>query len=105
MADPQLHVDDVGTTLLFPVTDEDGAVVPLGSYQSLTVYIARPDKSLLTRSGSLYTDGSDGIVMYQTVAGDFNTTGNYRFQAVVRLPSGLWHTEITSKLVKPNLGS
>lgn len=103
--DPQIHVGDVGTELRFPVTDEEGGVVPLAGYLSLTVYVYRPDKVTLTRTGQLLSDGSDGLLYYRTQAGDLAVPGLYKFQAVVTLPGGTWHTQVTSRMVKGNLGA
>lgn len=58
-----------------------------------TVYLTRPDNSLLSYGGSLYTDGTDGIIEYSTASGDLDQAGLYQLQASILTPSGIFYSD------------
>lgn len=98
----QIHQNDIGNKLLLTVTD-DGEVVDISSAISLSIFIKRPDSSILTRPGTLETDGTDGKMYYITVADDLNQAGNYKIQAYVTFTSGAYYTSISTFKVHCNL--
>jgi hypothetical protein len=98
----QIHKDDAGTKLLVTLTDNSVAV-DISSATGLTVYIRQPDGTVLTRSGTLNGDGTDGKMYYLTVAGDLDTAGHYKIQGKVTLSSGTFYTSISAFKVHCNL--
>ena len=98
----EIHEGDIGTKLLITVTD-DGSVVDISSASSLSIYIKKPDGTILTRTGVLETDGTDGKMYYITVAGDLDKAGNYKIQGRVVLASGSYYTSTATFKVHCNL--
>lgn len=98
----QIHEGDIGTKLLITVTD-DGQVVDISSAISLSIFIKKPNGTILTRVGVLETDGTDGKMYYITVAGDLDKAGSYKIQGQVILPSGSYYTSTATFKVHCNL--
>ena len=57
----------------------------------------------MQKSRTLDSDGTDGKVYYNTIAGDLDEAGLYKLQAKVILPSGTYYTDIYSFKVHCNL--
>ena len=98
----EIHVGDIGTQLIMTVKD-DGAVVDISSASSLSVILKKPDGETYTKSGTLYTDGTDGKMYYTSVSGDFNAAGSYKIQGIVTLSGGTFYTSISTFKVFCNL--
>lgn len=98
----QIHEGDIGTKLLITVTD-DGQVVDISSAISLSIFIKKPNGTILTRVGTLETDGTDGKMYYITVSGDLDKAGSYKIQGQVVLPSGSYYTSTATFKVHCNL--
>lgn len=98
----EIHVDDLGTRFLATIKD-DGVVVDISNASSILMMFKKPDDQILTKNGTFYTNGSDGKVYYDTVAGDLDEAGQYKLQAQVVLPSGTYYTDIHSFQVHCNL--
>jgi hypothetical protein len=98
----EIHEGDIGTTLLITVTD-DGSIVDISSASSLSIYIRKPSGTILTRTGVLETDGTDGKMYYITVAGDLDVAGSYKIQGKVVLPAGSYYTSTATFKVHCNL--
>ena len=98
----EIHVNDVGTKFLATIKD-DGVVVDISSASSITMKFRKPDDEVVSRTGTLDSDGTDGKVYYTTVFGDLDEAGHYKLQAVVNLPTGTYYTDIYSFRVHCNL--
>lgn len=98
----QIHEGDIGTKLLITVTD-DGQIVDISSATSLSIFIKKPDGTILTRVGVLETDGTDGKMYYITVSGDLDKAGSYKIQGQVVLLSGSYYTSTATFKVHCNL--
>lgn len=98
----EIHEGDIGTKLLVTVTD-DGTVVDISSASALSIFIRKPNGTILTRTGTLETDGTDGKMYYITVSGDLDAAGNYKIQGQVVLPSGSYYTSTATFKVHCNL--
>ena len=59
--------------------------------------------TVLTKTASFYTDGSDGIIQYTTINGDLDTAGEWGVQAYIVSASGTWHSDIIPMRVYPNV--
>ena len=97
-----IHKGDTGTKLLITIKD-NGGVVDISSASSLSIFIKRPDGTVLTRAGILETDGTDGKMYYIIVAGDLNEAGLYKIQAQVTLTSGAFYSSTAGFKVHCNL--
>jgi hypothetical protein len=99
----EIHKGDIGTKLLLTVTD-CGTVVDISTATTLAIYIRKPDGTILSRIGTLETDGADGKTYYITEAGDFDVAGSYKIQGKVAFPSGAsYYTSTATFRVECNL--
>ena len=98
----EIHEGDIGTKLLITVKD-DSVVVDISSASALSIFIRKPNGAILTRVGTLETDGTDGKMYYITVAGDLDAAGSYKIQGQVVLPSGSYSTSTATFKVHCNL--
>ena len=99
----EIHEGDIGTKLLVTITD-CGTVVDISTATTLAIYIRKPDGTMLSRIGTLETDGVDGKMSYITEAGDFDVAGSYKIQGKVAFPSGAsYYTSTATFRVECNL--
>jgi hypothetical protein len=101
----EFHVQDTGIHLRVIVTDEQGGVVPLngGNVLSVDIVLGKPDETTITRTATFETDGSDGVVYYDTLTGDLDQDGKWSLQAYVNQNDGVFHSDITTFKVHANL--
>jgi hypothetical protein len=100
----EIHVDDIGTVFRATVTDEDGNIVDLSSATTKTFLFGKPSGSVLTKSASFTTDGTDGKLYYTSIEGDIDSHGTWTFQVFVDFGSTQWYTNITKFKVYKNIG-
>jgi hypothetical protein len=98
----EIHVDDVGTRFLATIKD-DGNIVDISNASIMSMIFKKPSDTVIYRSGTRYTNGSDGKIYYDTIAGDLDEAGLYKLQARVALPSGTYYTDIYTFQVSCNL--
>jgi hypothetical protein len=98
----EIHVNDVGTRFLATIKD-DGVVVDISAASSITMVFKKPDDEIVNKTGTTLTDGTDGKVYYDTLAGDLDEAGHYKLQAKVVLTSGTYYTDIYTFQVHCNL--
>jgi len=89
----EIHVGDVGTRLLITIKEDD-IPVDISTATTISIYIKRPDDSILARTGTLNSDGVDGKIFYDIAAGDLNEAGYYKLQGRVTLNTGTYYTSI-----------
>jgi len=104
MACADIRLNDIGTVFELTIMDCD-VIVDLAGYTSLVILFKKPDKTTVTRVGTLTTDGSDGKMQYVSVAGDLDLLKSWQIQARVTLPTGTWSSDISKFTVKENLDS
>lgn len=101
-----IHVGDVGTSLVVAVVDEAGDPVDVSAATERTIYLTRPDGTILTRTAVNDTTGVDGLIRYDTVANatlpvDFSQSGNWTIEGFVDLGAAEWSTAATTFVVAP----
>lgn len=97
-------VNDIGTSIQLTIINrETDAIVNLSTLLDATFTFARPDGTTFDRTATLYTDGTDGILVYATVDGDFDVAGRWRVQANYELGTGQWSAESEVFTVKARL--
>lgn len=74
------HVGDVGLPLVVQAVDQDGAAINLSSATTLTIYLTKPDGTVLTKAGALDTTGANGMFKYVTQSGDLSAAGRWKIQ-------------------------
>lgn len=101
-ASDQVRVGDIGTTFQFTI--KDGAdVVNISSATTKQIFFTKPDGSVLTKSATFLTDGSDGIMYYTAIAGDLDTCGIWQAQGYLVFPGSSYKTSIIKFTVHRNL--
>jgi hypothetical protein len=98
----EIHVNDVGTRFLATIKDCD-QVVSVSGAPYVTFIFKKPDDSTVSRNATLYTNGTDGKIYYDTVSGDLDQAGLYKLQGQVALASGTFYTDIYNFKVHCNL--
>lgn len=98
-----VHVNDIGTALRFTVKNQDGDVFDLSGYSSIVIYLQTPSATVLTKTATLVTDGTDGKLQYVTLNGDISEAGTWRAQVKVEKGGGSWKSEVVKFKVKANL--
>lgn len=102
MSSGEIHVNDIGTQI--KVTVKDGVnVVDLSSASSIKIILHPPSGSNLEKTGSLFTDGTDGIVYYNTISGDINQVGKWKLQVFVDFGSTEFYSDIHTFQVYRNI--
>ena len=102
MAANEVRVGDIGTR--FKVTVKDGAsVVSLSGATTKQIILKKPDGTKLTKSAEFSSDGTDGVMHYDTVSGDLDVAGIWKLQGKVVISAGTFSTDIYSFKVHRNL--
>lgn len=99
----EVHVGDIGTALRITLTEDCTTILNLTGSSSITMYLLKPDASVLTVTASTVGSPVDGIVEYLTQAGDLDQAGTWKIQVQVQFPSGTWKSNIEKFKVYPNL--
>lgn len=98
----EVRVADIGT--VFRATVQDGGTeVDVSAATLRRLIFRKPNGTLLTKTATLTTDGTDGQIEYATVTGDLDTPGRWMVQGYVEIGSGRWHTDISQFTVHKNL--
>ena len=102
MAANEIHKGDIGTQ--FTVTVQAGTpVVELSTASTKQLIFKKPGGTILTKSTSFVTDGTDGKMQYVSVDGDLSDDGVWKMQGKVIIGGNTFSTDITSFKVYRNL--
>ena len=102
MAANEIHKGDIGTQ--FTVTVQDGTtVVDISTASTKQLIFKKPGGTILTKSTSFVTDGTDGKMQYVSVDGDLSDDGVWKMQGNVIIGGNTFSTDITSFKVYRNL--
>lgn len=100
----EIHVDDIGTTFRLTIVDCDDVLIDISTATVKDIIFKKPDGTKVTKSGVFYTNGTDGIIDYVTIADDLDLAGTgWHVQAFVTLTTGTWSSEIGDFTVVDNL--
>lgn len=102
MSANEIHYGDIGTEFRITIKD-DTTVVDLSTASELYLIFKKPGTSgTVTKTASLHTDGTDGIITYTTVEGDMDEVGTWKVQAKIVM-NGTWYSDIKSFKCHRNL--
>lgn len=87
------QINDIKVRLKLTIT-EDGAALNVSTATSKSIIVKKPDGTVLNYSASFLTDGSDGVLYYDTISSDLNQVGTYKVQAEIILNSGTYRSSI-----------
>lgn len=97
--------NNIGTIFRITIKDcETDDIVNVSGCDTKEIIFTKPTGTKVTKTAAYYTDGSDGIIQYATVAGDLDEVGVWQMQAHVVIGAGSdWYTEIDTFRVNKNL--
>lgn len=99
----QLRKNDIGSVIRVTVK-ENGAIFNASGAVTKTMKLKRPSGTVLERPAEFQGDGSDGVVIYTTVAGDLSEIGPWTGQVFLNFAaSQQWHCEPFNFTVGDNL--
>jgi len=102
MAAEEIHLNDVGT--LFKILIKDGDEVrDISTMTVKELLFKKPCGTLLTKTASFLTDGTDGYITYTTIADDLDEAGLWQIQAHLEGVSLDIHSDVAFFRVYPNL--
>lgn len=96
------QVDDIKVRLKVTIT-EDGADLDISTATVKTIIITKPDGTVLTKTATFLTDGTEGIIYYDTVSGDLDQSGFYKIQGYIEISGGSYYGSISTFKVFCNL--
>lgn len=98
----EIHQNDIGTA--FTITIQDGTTaVDISTATTKKIVFKKPSGTKLTYDTAFVSDGTDGKIKYNVVAGDLDEVGTYKLQSYVVISDGTFYTDITSFKVYRNL--
>ena len=97
----EIRVGDINIHILVDIK-EDGQSVDI-SGGIVEFKMKKPSGAILSNSATFLTDGTDGLVYYNSASGDFDEEGSWKLQAIVTLGSGYYQSRITNFEVYGNL--
>jgi hypothetical protein len=86
----QICVGDKNVDFVITIT-EDCVAIDISGATSKLIYFTKPSGEVLTKTSSFVTDGTDGLIHYQTIDGDLDESGVWKIQARIELPGGGSH--------------
>lgn len=99
-----LQRTDTGIQFIVTVTNKQtGAVVNLSAATGILFIFRKPDKTVYSQNGSLYTDGTDGKLTYTSDSSDLDVYGIWRLQVSYTINSNTKLSSEVSFLVDKNL--
>lgn len=100
----EIHVGDVATALQATIRNQDGNIIDVSSATVLQLKFIKPNRSVVTKTASLYTDGTDGIIQYITAdENDFDQAGIWNIQGYVVISGAPKNSNIEEFRVFPNV--
>ena len=91
----RILVNDSGAQFRLTIRNAQGTTDVSGVVTKLMTF-HRPDGSTIQREAAFYTDGTDGVICYTTIAGDLNVSGAWRVLAHVDFGQTEFQSEIHS---------
>jgi hypothetical protein len=86
-----MKIGDTRPKFVTPVLDSDGAAISL-SGASAVLNIQLPDQTLVTKTLTIDSPATNGIVSYQWLIGDLPVIGDYKFEVQVTFGDGTKQT-------------
>jgi len=94
---------DVGVAIIVSVVDQDGDPVDLHTATSLIIRLGAPDGTAVDKTAIFVSDGSDGQIVYTTVAEDLDQAGEYEIQGIVTMGGATKSTAVSTLQVLENV--
>jgi len=98
----KIRVGSINVRITFEI-QEDCLPLDISTASSKTIVIRKPDGINITVAAIFSTDGTDGLIYYDSVNGDFDSAGTYKVQAIIIIGSGTYPSDIKTFSVACNL--
>lgn len=99
----EIHVGDIGTKFIITILDE-GEAVDISACTTKEIMFEKPDKTVLTKTASFQTDGTDGKIFWMTtLVTDLDLMGQWKIQGKISIGGGTWKTQIGTFRVYENI--
>ena len=95
-----MFTKQVGIKIDVTVRTPAGAIFDLSAATTKNMRFRLGDGTVITRSATFITNGTDGQLRYVTVAGDFDVPCEIALQVYLVLPTGTFYTSRTSFTVE-----
>lgn len=99
----ETHISNVGTEIRITILDNNDAAIDISNADALSITFKKPDGTTLSKTGSFYTTGVDGIIKCTMASGDLNTIGTWKIQAIITVGANVWYSNFKSFKVHRNL--
>jgi len=99
----EIHIGDTGTVFTITIKDENDEIVNVGPATTRQIIFRKPSGEVLTKTGSLVTDGTDGKIKYITEEDDLDEQGIWKVDAYIVISSTKFHSDTAEFNVFPNL--
>lgn len=86
------YQNDIGTVIESVILDR-GVPFPIPVGSVLKIRFKKPNGQVITRTATVQTDGSDGIIEYEVVRGDFDQAGDWVAQGYVSFNDKQWSSD------------
>ncbi len=83
------QLSDIGVALVVQIVDPAGEVINISAATNMKIKIRMPDGTTKDFTAVLFTNGSDGKMLYTTLAGDLGQVGTYQIQGKLSIGGGL----------------
>lgn len=100
---PSIHVGDVNTELVVAMADEQGVPIDVSAAAVRTIRLRKPAGTVLSKTAVNDTTGTNGLIRYDTIAGDLDAAGWWSIQGYVEVAAGKWSSMETRFWVAPVL--
>ncbi len=100
---PEIHLNDVGTQFIVTIYNQNEVIQDLSTATGLDINFYTPSRETKEKTATLYTDGTDGKIVYTLISGDIDESGEWSYQAVIEFSTGKWGTNIEKFTVYPNI--
>ena len=98
----EIHIGDVGTVFEATVF-EGGVAIDISAATTKNFILRTPTGTIVTKTASFSTNGSDGKLKYTVVANDLSEIGTWVFEVYLEMPTGKWHSTKQTFQVYANL--
>lgn len=99
----EIHVGAVGVILRATIVDQDGTAQSVAAATTKQIKLEKPDGTKAAKTAAFYTDGTDGIIQYTTIAGDLDGAGDWKAQTYVETPTRIIPGSIHTFTVEGNI--
>jgi hypothetical protein len=77
----EIHLNDAGLQFKITILQCNGTIKDISYATTKQIIFEKPSGTIVTKTATFFTDGTDGIIYYNTVDGDLDEEGIWHLQA------------------------